>query len=489
MLTKMRMLRKSVYLLLLFFFGAGLACTPYPRPARLPLSFLIAPAKPLIADRRFSEAVEILEEAAQIHPESAQPLITIGQIYLHQHRLLLAEDAFNRALARDLDNPVAMAGLANVLFSQNRLTEALEWWQRTVDRQPGLPGAFTGLGRTYLGRFEFDLAQEAFLQQQTHRFDPEAAWYLAALLAPIDLSAGRQHLASINSSPGEPVEFQPAAGLLSRRDYLRTTLAPFTEDTSQGEVAKVTGIALAQAELWPLAVHALTLAREKDGAQTADAETLAFLGHALAQAGRPALELFEEAQQADPTSALPLYFQGLYLRRQGALRAADDLFRRALDLDPQNTAIHIELAQTQIQQGDLAAAELWYLAAIEAADEEERRWVQHLLVQLYAERGYRMVEAGIPTAQTLLEADANDAQLYDWLGWMQFLSGQSADGEESLRRALELEPDLVSARYHLARLLETEGQTDLAAAEYRRVIDWDTSGHFRERALKDLQQL
>jgi hypothetical protein len=52
-----------------------------------------------------------------------------------------------------------------------------------------------------------------------------------------------------------------------------------------------------------------------------------------------------------------------------------------------------------------------------------------------------------------------------------------------------VQPDLVSARYHLARLLETEGQTDLAAAEYQRVIDWDTTGRFRERALKDLQQL
>ncbi len=483
------MFQKAIHGLMVFSVVVGLSCTPYPRPARLSLPFLLEQVEPLVMERRFGEAIAALEEAAQIHPMAASPLIELGQIYLRQHRWLLAEDAFNRALARDLDNPLAMAGLAETLFHQNRLDEALKWWQQTVSVQPTLPGVFTGLGRTHLWRFEFELAQEAFQSQQSRHFDPQAAWYLAALVAPVDLSAAIHHLETITVSSTASARPELVERVLSRRDYLLTTLAPFTPESPQAEVAKATGLAMAQVELWPLAVHALSLARANNLSQPTDAEILAFLGHAMAQAGRPAFDFFEAARQADPDSALPLYFQALYFRRQGALNAAEQFFGRALDLDPDNVAIYIELAQTKAQQGKMAAAEAWYQAGLEVAGEDQTEWVQRLLVQFYAERGYRMVEAGLPAASALLEENPTDAELYSWLGWMQFLSGQPIEAETSLRRALELEPDLISARYSLARLLERQGDLGLALTEYRRVIDWDTSGSFRERALKDLQRL
>jgi tetratricopeptide (TPR) repeat protein len=271
---------------------------------------------------------------------------------------------------------------------------------------------------------------------------------------------------------------------MTQRDYLLKTLAPFTAESPRWEIAKSTGIALAQIELWPLAVHALTLANDTG---PADAETLAFLGHALAQVGKPALDLFEQAQALDPNSALPLYFQGIYLRQQGALNAARDLLTEAVDLDKENAAIYVELARTVAQQGDVGTAELLYLRAVEVAGGAVE--FQRLLAQFYVERGYRLVEAGIPVAEALIEVDEASAEAYELLGWMQFLAGEPDGGEANLRRALELNVNLMNARYHLARLLETQGQPGLALAEYRRVVDWDTSGVFRERALKDIQRL
>ena len=112
-----------------------------------------------------------------------------------------------------------------------------------------------------------------------------------------------------------------------------------------------------------------------------------------------------------------------------------------------------------------------------------------LQAQFYANWGYRMTEAGIPDATAIIETDKNKAEAYDLLGWMQFLTGVSEGGETALRQALVLNPNLISARYHLARQLEGAQRNTEAAAEYQRVIDWDTSGVFRERALKDLQRL
>lgn len=462
--------------LVIFWLLAGLSCVPKPQPA--PLANFMRRAEPLIAERRYGEALAVLEEVAQAYPANPLPLLKIGQIYVTQQRWLLAEDAFNRALARQPQNALALAGLAETLYGQGRLDEAVTFWQKAATVNPHLPGVFTGLGRTYLAKFEFEAAKKAFLEQQRQQPDPEALWFLATLEAPADVSAAREYLQSI-PSPQE-------SGLSERRDYLLAALKPFNVGPTEAEAAKATGIALAQAQLWPLAIHALTIAKEKQG-ETVDAETLAFLGYAQVQAGRPALELFRQAQQADPNSAWPLYFQGLYLRQKGTLRAAEAAFKQAVTLDPKNAAFYVEMAETKAQYGDLASAELWYEAAVQVSEED----LQFRLLQakFFANWGYRMAEAGIPAARAITESDKNNAEAYDLLGWMQFLTGAPEGGETALRQALVLNPDLISARYHLARQLEAMGRKTEAAEEYQRVIDWDTSGTFRDRALKDLQRL
>ncbi|MBI1881573.1 MAG: tetratricopeptide repeat protein [Chloroflexi bacterium] len=456
---------------------AGLACAPKPQPAP-PANFMVR-AEPLIAERRYTEAITVLEDVAQAYPDNPLPLLKIGQIYVIQQRWLLSEDAFNRALARNPHHALALAGLAEALFNQGRLSEALNFWQEAAAADPQLRGVFTGLGRTYLAQFDFEATKEAFLEQQRHQPDPEAQWYLAALEAPSDLATAKGYLQAITAP-------QEGGGLLARRDYLLTAMKPFSAESPQAEVAKAAGIALAQAQLWPLAIHALTIAREKQG-QIADAETLAFLGYAESQAGRPALDLFEQAHQADPNSPLPLYFQGLYLRQQGALRAAEDLFNQAVTLDPKNAAFYVEMGETKAQKGELTTAEIWYQAAVQVAEDD----LQFRLLQakFYTNWGYRMAEAGIPAAEAIIETDNNNAEAYDVLGWMQFLTGGPEDGEAALRQALALNPDLLSARYHLARQLEGKGRHTEATAEYQHVIDWDTSGILRDWALKDLQRL
>jgi tetratricopeptide (TPR) repeat protein len=469
---------KNIAGILICLFAA--TCVPVPNPPREPLPTYLNRAEAFVAQRQYSEALKTLEKAAELYPEETQPLIKIGQIYLSRRQWLLAEDAFNRALARNLRDPVATAGLAEVKLNQGDLTRALSLWQETTRLNPDLAGVFTGLGRTHIWRFEFEAAHDAFLTQLTHQSDPEAQWYLAALVAPSDLTAANDYLLAIPAGS--------STDLFARRDYLLAALVPFTAESPQAEVAQATGIALTQVGFWPLAVHALTIAAEYPNQSPEEkAETLAFLGHALAQAGRPALDLFEQATALDPGSALPLYFYGIYLRRKGAWRAAEEQFEQAIALDPENAAIYVELAQVKVDQGNFDAAEGYYRAAAKLAEDDPQ--IQLLRVQFHANRGYRMAEAGIPAAQALIEADEDNAAAYDLLGWMQFLSGDSAEAEKSLRKAVELDPNLISARYHLARYLETEGKVTEAIEQYRQIVEWDTVGIFRDQATKALQRL
>ncbi|MDX1522445.1 MAG: tetratricopeptide repeat protein, partial [Anaerolineae bacterium] len=377
-------IRLAIGFLIILLIISGCAAESELEPTPEPLASFWARAEPAIADRRYGEAVEILEQAVVLYPEQTTLLLKIGQIYLIQHRWRLAEDAFNRAIAGGGASAAASAGLAEAWLNQGELIKARQMWQQAAALDPDLPGVFTGLGRTHLRLFEFEAAQAAFLEQQTHTPDFEADWYLATLTAPSDIKLGLSYLQSI-PTPGDNGAPPIAESLLSRRDYLHQTLAPFSSSSAQADVAKAIGVALVQVEQWPLAIHALRLAvADNPIDQAQDAEAVAFLAHALGQAGKPALDLFEQARHLDPESALPLYFQGIYLRQQGAFKAAEEKLLRAIELDPDNAAIHAEMGRISEQAGNLTLAEAWYLAAIEVSDQEFA--FQRLLLRFYANR-------------------------------------------------------------------------------------------------------
>ncbi|RME79492.1 MAG: tetratricopeptide repeat protein, partial [Chloroflexi bacterium] len=375
--------------------------------------------------------------------------------------------------------PAASAGLAEAYLGQGRDADALRQWQILTATHPDWPGVFTGLGRVRLRQLAFDEARRAFLAQQAHSFDPEAEWYLAVLDSAVDLPRARARLEGLASRTDLPPE------LAARLDYLQDTLDALPAGADTLAAARQVGIAMVQAQEWPLAVYALESARQALAAP--DGELLAFLGYARARAGAPALELFERARQADPRSSLPLYFEGIYLREQKALQAAEDRLAQAIALDPENAALFLEYARVREAMGDLATAEAAHLKAVELAGDDTA--FRLALVDFYARHSYRVREAAIPAARALVEAEPDNAEAYSLLGWLELLNGQSTAAEKSLRRALELDPELVSARYHLGRLLEAVGQTELARREYQHVVDWDFAGIYRDDALKALQRL
>ncbi|MCB0168824.1 MAG: tetratricopeptide repeat protein [Anaerolineae bacterium] len=451
-----------------------LACqTVESTPTPEPLQNFLSQATAFIHQEHYSEAVDVLEQAAEAHSESPIPLMQLGQLYLHRQQNNLAEDAFNRALARDLENPVATVGLAETYLNQGNSLKALSLWQKVSETAPDLLGVFTGLGRAYLARLEFDAAHDAFLEQLSHSPDAEAQWYLASLVMPTDITKARAYLAAMPPDISD--------NLVARRDYLNAILKLFGSDAPQAAIAQSEGIALVQAELWPLAIHALQIASQAENQTDQDkAKSLAFLGHALAQYGHPAIETFRQAEALDPASALPAYFQGIYLRQKGALNVAEDALQRAVLLDPKNPGIYVELARVKTDQGNLASAEAQYMAAVEAAPDDHQ--IQTLQVKFYADHSYRLNEAGIPAAEAFVEVDEDNSEAYDLLGWMQFLAGDLDQAETNLRQAIELDPKLMSARYHLARFLESQGRLTEAELAYRLVTENDLAGTYRSSA-------
>lgn len=438
---------------------APAASAPTPTPVIDPAPYL-AEAAQLAQERAYSAALARLEQA----PPSAAVAAAKGDIYRQQQNWPLAQRAFEDALARQSQNYTATVGLAEALLRQKMSSQS--YWQRAVTLDETQPAGWLGLGRANLAELDFAGAEQAFARAAPLDPDYQAQWYLAALALPVHPEEGQKQLAAI---PG------PSA----RRDYLLAALEGTPAHTGNAEKAALIGVALLQLDEPALAYHALEVAAELDPEQ---AQTWAFLGHTQAQLGLPALESFNRAKKISPGLVLTLYFEGIYLRRHQQDDLALDRFLTAADLDPGNLAIAVETARTLEQKGDLLSAEAWYQAVVEA--EPESAEYRQFLTEFYVNRSYRVAEAGLPSAEKLAELAPQSARAFDLLGWARFQTGDYAGAETALRQAVTLDPADVPVRYHLGRVLKAQRRPAEAQAEMTRVLDWDTSGIYRDRILK-----
>ncbi|RME41755.1 MAG: hypothetical protein D6796_15415, partial [Caldilineae bacterium] len=272
--------------------AAARSAPPAPPPD---IAGRLAEAARLSEERAYSAALAALAEAASLDAANPQPYLAEGEIYLKQHRWELAETAFQAALNRDPQNIAAALGMGEALLRQGKHVASRNYWRQAIALGEGRGEGWRGLGRAYLAALDYPAAGEAFARAGD---DAPSQWYRAALTLPTDPVAGRAQLAQMPPSP--------------RRDYLLAALDALPAGPSPGETAFQTGVALMQLEEWELAHHALDIALQHN---PDDARTWAFAGHVRAALGLPALQAFQRAQKLDPSLALTLYFQGLYLRQ------------------------------------------------------------------------------------------------------------------------------------------------------------------------------
>jgi tetratricopeptide (TPR) repeat protein len=138
------------------------------------------------------------------------------------------------------------------------------------------------------------------------------------------------------------------------------------------------------------------------------------------------------------------------------------------------------MGQAFVDLGEYAHAEEWYAKAVELVPQDVEFHL--VLVHFYLDHLYRVEEGGLPAAQAAEALAPGDPRIQDLLGWAHYLRGSSAESEWFLLQALALDPDLVSAHYHLGSLYARSGQRDLAHQHLRRAADLDTQGYYRARA-------
>jgi Flp pilus assembly protein TadD len=437
-----------------------LGLVPYPRPFTLAMR----QAENHRLAREYGAALNAYQQAAGLDAESSQPWLESGQIYLWQHRFVRATAAFSEA-ERLGGGEEAVLGLGNSYAGRGDWAAAIGHWLRAQMLAPDDARVYVALGRAAIAQGQFDQARSYLtraLQLEPSVNEAAAAHSLLGRLEMAD----------------DPVLAENHFRQAGDEDML-AVLAAVDVEANPARRALLLGIAALQRNELSLARHHFERAT---ALAPADAEAWAYLAHTLDQQGQTvtAGELLERALALDGESALIYYFLGTHHRLVGKLEDAQAALWQALLRDPENAAFRAELAGTFVDQSDYPHAEEWYVGAVDAAPNDVNFHV--MLVRFYLDHLYRLEEGGLPAAQALVELAPGDARAYDLLGWAYLLVGRQPEGRQALVRALALEPDLVSAHYHLGSMYLNTGQRDLAHQHLQRAIDLDQQGFYRNRA-------
>ncbi len=153
-------------------------------------------AQVAMAERRYEEALDGLEEVAKTHPVRPSLLLQIGDLYLRLHRWREAHQIYERVLALDPDSAQAHIGLCRIALRRRRFSVAahcaLDALQRTYDD----PLAHFLLGRALAGIEEYERSAQAFRAAISFNPNfPEAHRQLATLLDKYldDAGSAREH--------------------------------------------------------------------------------------------------------------------------------------------------------------------------------------------------------------------------------------------------------------------------------------------------------
>jgi tetratricopeptide (TPR) repeat protein len=149
-----------------------------------------------------------------------------------------------------------------------------------------------------------------------------------------------------------------------------------------------------------------------------------------------ARQSFAKAADLDPSDSEAWYGFGLTFSSSDPDKALE-LFRRAVQVNPSESAAHREIGHMQWRKGQL--------------------------------------EAAVMSIRVALEINENDAWAHDYLGHLLMLSDSIAGAEQEFRRAIALWPDLPWFHCNLGDALARQHRMKEAEASYRTALSLDTN--------------
>ncbi len=294
----------------------------------------------------------------------------------------------------------------------------------TIEETPGDP---LQVAHDQIARLDWSQAQltlETLLK--TDPSNAEALYLLGLILAPSDQEQAASYLSL-------------AATNADWSDRARTVQAALNayDSYSLTDAHTYLGVTLVGMGEWALAEHAFELALQ---ANAVNPLALAYRGFVRDQQGRDGLPDLQNALAMAPADPTVYYLLGQHWRRGQDQETAYEMFVQAYWLAPDNPALAAEVGLSLQLSGDFAGAEEWFRIAVDLAPDDVQ-W-QSALAAFYADTGYQVEEGGLEAVQTASERFPDDPDIRTSLGWAYYLAGQTDKAYQELNKALGLDPSL-----------------------------------------------
>jgi tetratricopeptide (TPR) repeat protein len=355
-----------------------------------------------ISQKDYQAAFDALQHALKLNPTSPRTRTNLGNLYVAQQKLDLAEKEFREVLRTSPANSDANYNLGVVLLGSNKPAAAIPYLQRVV---PPTTTSQINLMRAYLRVNQAAPALKIAdrLSAQNAK-DVQLHFTLGTLLASNgEYRAAQRALEKANLLQPETFEilFNLGQTYLRLNDYAQAELVAKRAQTLKPDSAEALYL-LAQVyneqarpvDALELLVHAHKLAPEntdiifllgrvsmtqnyfedaipllESGVKIAPkrADLRAALGESYFMSGKAdrAIEVFNDLVQIDPT-ARSYAFLGLSYRNLGRFDEARRYFELGLKADPRNAACLFNMGYIEGRQGNQAKAEEYFLQTLKS---------------------------------------------------------------------------------------------------------------------------
>jgi tetratricopeptide (TPR) repeat protein len=438
---------------------------------------LFTEGKFYLLDKKYAEAATSLRRVIDEQPNAAAHVL-LGTAYLAQKQTELARSEFQQALQLDAQSLPARAQLSALYLDSNENENAAREAKAALGQNPK------------------DLRVNLI--------------YVEALVRLKRIREARDALHSIQVADDAPPEVRLKIAQLYRRTREPKLAAPILEKLLKENPSNVAAMAeLAQADLderqFDEAMKKVDgwIAAQPDNAALYEMRAKIRLGMPDAKPGtfekseadlKTAIE--KDPKRVESIMSLGKLYRELWRKEGGEQHLKDAIatYEKARALQPDNSAILLELAQLCESAGRTDQAKEYYEAVLRV--DQDQPAAKNNLAWLLANTDNPSpadLDRALQLAQDAKNALPNEPSVADTLGWIMYKKGIPAAAIALFREAIEGYPEghplRGTVRYHLAKAYDRNGERDRAVSELKRALDEVTQFNERAAAEKFLKEL
>ncbi|RKU35175.1 hypothetical protein C6496_17965 [Candidatus Poribacteria bacterium] len=391
----------------------------------------------------YSQALQYLHRAVDLHPEFAKAHAALGTVYLQLGDFPASEKALTRALRMAPDLVQAESNLALLYARTERFDNAIGVYQDLIQKHPESLQVWLGIASAYQQADRYEDAIEAYQESLKRSPNHTAAMSnLASCYEAVkqEAQAIRYYKAALAQEPNLPMANGNLGAIYQKQGELDKAL-PLLEKAVRADprftaARYCLGLVLTKKRKFQRAAieYQQVIAQQSDHVGAYYNLAQAFFRLKQREEGKRAMEIYrrlntiaqeiedrERAILIEPNNPLKQYQLGLVYAKYGKIDKAISAFRAALALDAN---AHYALN---------ALARLYILQGVELQD-----------AIAHAEKAFHLTQS---------------PQYMQTLALAYFQAGKRENALKAIQTAIEMDPENDAFRQTLTKMKEADGKT------------------------------